>query len=51
MEKDPITPMTMESRCFWMRDQSAHAVFFKSDLTTEHFPKADKAWDYSLNWN
>ena len=42
--------MTLESIRFWMRDQSNHAVFVRSDLMAEHVPKADKALDYSLKF-
>jgi arsenate reductase-like glutaredoxin family protein len=49
-EKVQIMPITMKNIHFWIRDQSYHAVFLRSDLTGEHVSKADKAWDYSLKF-
>ncbi len=50
MDRTPITPISMESLRYWMRDQADHAIFVHNDLTADHVADADKAFDLSIKF-
>lgn len=43
----PITPLSYESLRYWMRDQSDHALFAATDLSSDYVSKGEQAHEYS----
>lgn len=47
MKDVPITPMSYEGLRYWMRDQSDHALFVSTDLSSSYVSKGKQAREYS----
>lgn len=47
MTNVPITPMSMESLRYWMRDQSDHALFAATDLSSDNVTRGKQAHEFS----